>query len=46
MIFDDREFDDFDTTEEETIELDEEFEKQVSKALDKYLKEDPLEYEE
>ena len=32
MIFDDRELDELEGTEEETIELDEEFEKQVSKA--------------
>lgn len=46
MIFDDREFDDFDTQEEEPIEIDEEFEKQVSKELDELLKEHPLEYED
>lgn len=45
MIFDDREFDDFDTREEKTIEIDEEFEKEVSKELDELLKEHPIEYE-
>lgn len=46
MIFDDREFDNFDTTEEETIEIDEEFQKQVSKELDELLKKHPLQYED
>lgn len=45
MIFDDSEFDDFDTREEKTIEIDEEFEKEVSKELDELLTEHPLEYE-
>lgn len=46
ILFDDRELDELEGTEEETIELDEEFEKQVSKELDELLKEHPLEYEE
>lgn len=45
MIFDDRELDELEGTEEETIELDEEFQKQVSKELDELLKEHPLQYE-
>jgi len=46
MIFDDREFDDLETTEEGIVEVDEEFNKQVSKELDEYLKEHPLHYED
>lgn len=46
MMFDDSEFDDFNTLEEKTIELDEEFEKQLSKKIDNLLKEHPLQYEE
>lgn len=45
-LFDDREFDDFETTKEESIEKDEEFEKEMSKELDEYLKEHPLHYED
>lgn len=46
MIFDDREFDNFYTQEEESIEIDEEFEKQVSEEFDEYLKEHPLHFED
>lgn len=46
MIFDDRELNELEGTEEETIELDEEFQKQVSKELDELLKEHPLQYED
>lgn len=46
MIFDDRELDELEGTEEEIIEIDEEFEKQLSKELDELLKEHPLQYED
>lgn len=38
MIFDNRKFDDFDTREEKSIEIDEEFEKEASKQLNGYLR--------
>jgi len=46
MIFDDRELDELEGTEEEPIEIDEEFQKQVSKELDELLKKHPLQYED
>ncbi len=41
-MFDDKELEDFG---DEPIEIDEEFEKELSKKIDEYLKENPLHYE-
>lgn len=46
IIFDDRELDELEGEEGEPIEIDEEFQKQVSKELDEFLKKHPLQYEE
>jgi len=43
MLFDDRELDGL---SDESIQVDEEFNKQVSKELDEYLKEHPLNNED
>lgn len=46
IIFDDSEFDDFEVTKEEIVEVDAEFNKKVSKELDDYLREHPLHFED
>lgn len=46
MIFDDREFDDFETTKEGIVEVDEKFNEQVSKEIDEFFKKNPLQYED
>ncbi|MGM9881577.1 MAG: hypothetical protein ACI4VH_07610 [Clostridia bacterium] len=43
MMFDDRELEEF---IDEPIEIDEEFQKQVTKEIDEYLKENPIQYED
>lgn len=43
VLFDDKELDEISNN---LIEIDEKFEKEMSKKIDKYLKENPFEYED